>query len=70
MGSAEDVVLGQVTLLAGGGAEGLQDGIGTNALFKTPFRVRVDAKDTLLIVDHYNHAIRKITSSGYHFYFC
>ena len=54
------------TTLAGGGASGCQDGIGTDALFNfnTYYTTQIvlDALgDNLYVADAYNNAIRKFT---------
>lgn len=53
---------GEVTTLAGS-TQGYLDGIGTNALFKTPSILRVDIGGDLFVTDG-NNVIRRITGSG------
>ena len=61
---------GVVTTFAGGGgssaanAYGLQDGLGTQALFYIPAYLAIDSSDTLFVSDQSGAAIRKITSDG------
>lgn len=55
---------GVVTTLAGSGAYGFADGTGTNAQFRSPMGITVDASGTVYVADKDNHRIRKITSSG------
>jgi hypothetical protein len=49
---------------AGSGAYGEANGIGTDAEFRHPYGIVIDANDNLYISDQNNHKIRKITSSG------
>lgn len=47
------------------GVAGYADGIGTNALFKTPFAVAADPLSGIVYVaDHSNHRIRAVSPSG------
>lgn len=56
---------GVVTTLAGqSGSSGSTDGTGTAARFTVPYGITVDSTGTLYVVDHGNHTIRKVTSSG------
>jgi len=56
---------GVVTTLAGqAGAVGSTDGTGTAARFTVPYGIAVDSTGTLFVVDHGNHTIRRVTSSG------
>jgi len=56
---------GTVTTLAGSaGTPGTNDGVGSAALFDTPFSVAVDAQTNIYVADTFNHAIRKITPAG------
>ena len=55
-----------VSTLAGSGVQGIADGTGTNAQFKFPRAVAVDASGNVYVGDDgpYNRKIRKITPSG------
>ncbi|MEB3222752.1 MAG: hypothetical protein VKS61_11815 [Candidatus Sericytochromatia bacterium] len=55
---------GQVSTFAGSPDCGLQDGVGTAALFSWPNDVAVDASGTLYVADAGNAAIRKVTPEG------
>ena len=56
---------GVVTTLAGrAGTNGSTDGAGTDARFLVPYAMSVDGSGNVFVVDHGNHTIRKITSSG------
>lgn len=56
---------GVVSTLAGlAGSPGSADGTGTNARFAVPYAVAVDTTDTVFVVDHGNHTIRKVTAEG------
>ncbi len=55
---------GEVTTFAGSGAASFSDGIGTVAIFNSPYGICVDGSGNLLVSDTYNNRIRKITSSG------
>ncbi len=55
---------GNVTTVAGSGAIGAADGIGTAASFYYPAIVAVDMANNLFITDEENHKIRKITTDG------
>jgi sugar lactone lactonase YvrE len=47
-----------VTTLAGSGANSWADGFGTNAAFKNPFGLAVDARGNLLVADAGNNRVR------------
>jgi hypothetical protein len=56
-----------VTTIAGGGGTntyGHTDGIGTNALFETPYDVAADSAGNLYVADGNNNEIRKISPLG------
>jgi sugar lactone lactonase YvrE len=56
---------GVVSTLAGtAGKEGNTDGIGSAARFRRPEGIAIDSGGNLYVVDHGNHAIRKITPTG------
>ncbi len=55
---------GVVTTLAGNGTPGAQDGTGSEARFKFPSGIAVDATGTVYVADNDNHAIRQITPEG------
>jgi sugar lactone lactonase YvrE len=56
--------LGNVTTLAGSGAMGAEDGLGSSASFYYPAIVSVDATNALYVTDEENHKIRKISPIG------
>ena len=49
---------------AGTGSWGYAEGAGTDAEFREPAGIVVDASDNILVADRHNHRIRKITQSG------
>ena len=57
-----------VSTIAGGGTSGSllgsAGGLGTAALFSSPWGVAVDADGTLWVADYNNHKIRRVTPSG------
>jgi len=55
---------GQVTTLAGRGAEGLIDGPGTYAAFYGLLGITIDANGNLFVADSNNNAVRKVTPDG------
>lgn len=54
---------GEVSTLAGSGANGSADGTGAEATFKFPSGVAVDAAGNVIVADQ-NHKIRQITPAG------
>lgn len=52
---------GLVTTISGTGVTGYLEGVGANALFNRPYGMAVDSQNNLIVVDTYNHRIRKIT---------
>ncbi|SDF54020.1 NHL repeat-containing protein [Cellulophaga baltica] len=57
-------ITGEVTTLAGSGSFGRADGTATTATFQYPSDLAVDADGNVYVADHYNHLIRKITTTG------
>jgi mucin-19 len=55
---------GVVTTLAGNGADGSNNGTGTNATFWGPNGVVLDVSNNVYVTDSSNHRIRKITPAG------
>jgi sugar lactone lactonase YvrE len=55
---------GQVTTIAGNGAQGAANGMGTAATFHYPQSLAVDAAGNIYVADDGNHLIRKITPAG------
>lgn len=55
---------GQVSLLAGSGQAGQQDGLGIAASFNAPGGLAVDAHGVLWLTDAGNHRLRRITPQG------
>jgi hypothetical protein len=53
-----------VTTLAGNGSSAFADGTGTNAAFRNPSGVAVDASGNAIVVDSLNHRVRKVTPGG------
>ncbi len=55
---------GQVTTLAGTGAQGHDDGPGKQATFSSPQGLVLDAQGNLYVGDFYNNLIRKVSPDG------
>lgn len=55
---------GNVTTLAGTGAQGADNGAGSAASFRTPQHLTVDAGGTVYVADTGNHMIRRISASA------
>jgi hypothetical protein len=55
---------GDVFTFAGTTSTGFNDGAGTIASFHFPAAIAVDSQDNIYVSDSYNHAIRKISTSG------
>ncbi len=55
-----------VSTIAGGNGifGGYTDGVGTNARFKFPTGLAIDACGNMFVADQANHRIRKVTASG------
>ena len=60
--NSQEVV--EVSTLAGSGAEGFANGIGTSAQFNNPRGVAVDSSGNVYVADTGNYRIRKITTTG------
>jgi sugar lactone lactonase YvrE len=55
---------GDVNTLAGSGDEGFYDGAGTEASFRNPTGLTLDADGNVYVTELNNHSIRKINSAG------
>ncbi|MDR3578575.1 MAG: carboxypeptidase-like regulatory domain-containing protein [Oryzomonas sp.] len=55
---------GAMSVLAGSGSSGSQDGNGTSATFNSPTDLAIDPSGNLFVIDSLNSSIRKITPSG------
>lgn len=55
---------GNVNTLAGSGDEGFYNGTGTEASFRNPTGITLDADGNLYVTELNNHSIRKISSGG------
>ena len=53
-----------MTTLAGSGAVGWADGVGTAAVFNGPYGVSVDSNGAVYVTDSGIKRIRKVSSSG------
>ena len=51
---------GTVSTLAGGFVPGFTDGEGTDAQFRSPTGIALDASGNVYVADRHNHGIRKI----------
>lgn len=55
---------GVVSVFAGSGEKGFNNGNGTLATFNNPYGVAIDASGNLYVADFNNHSIRKISPDG------
>ncbi|MDW7692310.1 Ig-like domain-containing protein [Flammeovirgaceae bacterium SG7u.111] len=55
---------GQVSSFAGSGSQGSQDGQGINASFYRPSEIILDKNKDFIIVDTYNHKLRRLSKKG------
>jgi sugar lactone lactonase YvrE len=55
---------GEVTTVAGSGAEGFRDAASTSAMFAYPVSITIDAAGNLYVSDAANYCIRQITPAG------
>lgn len=55
---------GVVTTIAGSSTYGMTDGTGSNAQFWGPYGIDRLSNGDLVVVDRYNHAVRKVTTNG------
>mmetsp|Transcript_9762 Transcript_9762/g.13252 ORF Transcript_9762/g.13252 Transcript_9762/m.13252 type:complete len:525 (-) Transcript_9762:94-1668(-) len=58
------MVLNEVSILAGSGCMGYNEGEGTSACFNSPTGVAIDCHGNKIVIDSGNCRIRKITSEG------
>ncbi len=61
--SKVEVITGNVTVIAGSGIAGSEDGVGSASSFSGPRGIVVDVVGNIFVAE-YNHKIRKITPSG------
>jgi sugar lactone lactonase YvrE len=62
--SKVDVSNGLVSVLAGSGTAGAEDGVGVETSFNSPRGIAVDANGNVFVADYSNHKIRKISPAG------
>eukprot|EP00735_Rhodelphis_limneticus_P008819 TRINITY_DN2301_c0_g1::TRINITY_DN2301_c0_g1_i1::g.6896::m.6896 TRINITY_DN2301_c0_g1::TRINITY_DN2301_c0_g1_i1::g.6896 ORF type:complete len:513 (+),score=217.50,sp/Q8VZ10/SOQ1_ARATH/29.54/7e-20,sp/Q8VZ10/SOQ1_ARATH/29.39/1e-16,sp/Q8VZ10/SOQ1_ARATH/32.88/6e-08,NHL/PF01436.16/8e-09,NHL/PF01436.16/0.019,NHL/PF01436.16/2.3e-08,NHL/PF01436.16/0.017,NHL/PF01436.16/0.006,BTB/PF00651.26/2.8e-22,SGL/PF08450.7/0.0056,SGL/PF08450.7/4.5e-06,SGL/PF08450.7/1e+02,DUF839/PF05787.8/0.00097,DUF839/PF05787.8/1.1e+0 len=55
---------GEVSIFAGNGQKGYQDGPANMAMFNNPTGIALDGEGNIFVADSGNHRIRKITSDG------
>jgi serine/threonine protein kinase, bacterial len=55
---------GTVLALAGSGAMGFADGVGTAAIFQSPYGIALDSQEVAYVADANNQRIRKISPQG------
>jgi sugar lactone lactonase YvrE len=55
---------GYVTTLAGAGASGSMDGVGTNAFFSVPVALATDGAGNVYVADYGNNLIRRVSPLG------
>ncbi len=53
-----------VSIIAGSGTQGYQNGAANQAQFNAPAGIFVDANNTIYVADGYNYCVRKISSTG------
>ncbi len=58
------VALAEVTTMAGSAAYDMSDGTGSQAMFRFPHGVTLDASGNVFVSDHENQRIRKVTPVG------
>jgi len=64
IGGAVPATIPGVSTLAGNGTIGSENGTGSEARFKSPHGIAVDAEGNVYVADQNNHKIRKITKEG------
>ena len=55
---------GAVRTLVGNGQSGFADGQGSDARFNEPLGLAMDPEGNVLVADHDNHSVRKVTMAG------